>query len=582
MKKILALRVMLIIEVLFLLATAIASTRDYQDAWILEGLEIPFSVFIVTYVVYVFAESNIQCVVLFVLIFRSVFMLLPSLKYVWFQGVAIDQHVHFRIAEDTFSESSVPRGQMYSDTPLMHLSFVIHSLITGMPVMNSFKYWPIIASIGYPLALYSVMKSIGMDKNSSLLKYTMLISGIPIKASTSYLVIGILFGTLFSFLILCQFIRCIQKRKRDDWIILTILSITLVATHSFSSTILMITFFMIYFIVRYAPLLSGSVLRILSRLQSKILLATSLLIASINMAWLSHKATLMLESSLQTMMPFVYRVLGAEVVASEPIPTRFFSISLIDASRVVLVLHGADIALLLLTLIGLIATAKLFYKPYKSALLFLSLYVLSLVLLLCTGSILRIGYDWLDRIITMLLTVTPIFSAITLVRLNQKTSHSRTTILIVLLLTTLATVELYRCQPLIPSAASISKDLPKNEPIVYVNDVNSIYQRSMISHAERFTPKEALIACDRVTQNQIRGLANYNFSKTNLAYYYPLSRLLDNSSIEKEYDYFLIHLPGKSGSFHESAEIHTSSLIIERLCHSDILYTNGESFILSD
>ena len=582
MKRILALRVMLIIEALLLLATATASTRDYQDSWILEGLEIPFSVFIVTYVVYVFAEGNIQWIVLFALIFRSVFVLLPNLKYEWFQGVAVDQQVHFRLTEEIFSVSSVPSGVAYSDTPLMHLSLVVNSLITGMPVVDSFKYWPIIAWSVYPLAIYSVMKSTGMHNSSSLLKYGVVISGIPIKASTSCLVIGSLFGTLFFFLILCQFIRCMQKRNRNDVIIFTILSIALVATHPFSATILMVTFFMIYFAVKCAPSFSGSMRRVLPRFQSKILLAASFLLASINMAWLSHKAPSMLESILGNVMPFVYRVLGAEVVAGEPIPTRFFSIGLIDASRVVLVLHGADIILLLLTLIGLVAAAKAFCKPYKSALLFLSLCVFSLVLLLCSGSIFRIGSNWYDRIIRILLMLAPLFSAMTLFRLNQTTNHIKATILIVLFLTTLATVELHRCQPLMPSATSISKDLPKNEPIVYVNDVNSIYQRSMISHAEEFTPKEALIACDRVTQNQIRGLTNYDFSRTSLAYYYPLSRLLDNSSLEKKYDYFLIHLPGKSGSFHERAEIRTRSLVIGSLYDSNILYTNGESFILSD
>jgi hypothetical protein len=57
---------------------------------------------------------------------------------------------------------------------------------------------------------------------------------------------------------------------------------------------------------------------------------------------------------------------------------------------------------------------------------------------------------------------------------------------------------------------------------------------------------------------------------------------LDESIPEKNYDYFLIHLPGRSGGFQEQAEIRTRSLILEVLSNSshNLIYTNGESFVL--
>jgi len=143
----------------------------------------------------------------------------------------------------------------------------------------------------------------------------------------------------------------------------------------------------------------------------------------------------------------------------------------------------------------------------------------------------------------------------------------------------LATIQLYGYQPLMPSASSISKDLPMDEPIGYRVWVNSAYQRNMITHTEKYVPQDTLIACDAVTRNQIIGLTNHNFSSNHIAWYYPL----DKTVPERNYNYFLIHRPGKSGAFNEKAEIRTGFLITESLYKStyNILYNNGESYMLS-
>lgn len=159
MDKSRVLKLALVFEAIVLLGAASALCRNYQDSWILEGLEIPFALFMVTYSIYFFTENKITWIIPFAIICRSVLLLLPNLKYEWFQGVAIDQHRHYRLAQDIYNEGHVPSGSLYSDTPLMHLSFAIYSMITNVSVLNSFKYFTVSFWLIYPLMMYLVMKN---------------------------------------------------------------------------------------------------------------------------------------------------------------------------------------------------------------------------------------------------------------------------------------------------------------------------------------------------------------------------------------------------------------------------------------
>jgi len=566
-----------------LLSASAATSRDYQDSWILEGLEIPYIVFISTYMIYVLTENKIKWIIPFALIFRSVIVLLPNLKYVWFQGVAIDEHSHYRLVQDIYFEGHIPQphisaGMLHSQDPLMHLSFSIYSVITGVPVLYSFKYWPIMAWFIYPLIIYLMMKNSGMKKKSSL-KYALVISSIPVKAGLSYVVVGTLYGALFSFLFLSQLIKVLQKRDRRDWIIATIYSIALVTAHFYSSTMLIITLLVTYLMILSLRKFAH---KHFTQLQWRTFSSTFLLtIILVNLVWIFHKATYMLDYISKLIAPYITRIMGLKVIMRQPIPERFFELSFtnfMEGINVFIVFYGGDIFLLLLTLIGILVIAKTPRMRSKS-LVFLCLYVISSGLFLIPILILGIGRgNWMDRIARSLLTISPIFSCISLSFFDKKIRNTKLTIFIISTLMVLATIEVYGCQSLIPPASSISKDLPTDEPVTYVVDVNSVYQRRMVEHAERYIPQDTLIACDKLTKHQILGLTNYNFYGSHIAWYYPL----DKSNPEREYDYFLIHLPGKSGRFQERAETRTRSLISEAIHDSNVVYTNGESYILTE
>ena len=92
-------------------------------------------------------------------------------------------------------------------------------------------------------------------------------------------------------------------------------------------------------------------------------------------------------------------------------------------------------------------------------------------------------------------------------------------------------------------------------------------------------PDTHLFALDLVTGNQMVGLTDLDFVVEHIGWenYYPL----DKSKLERKYDCFLIHLPGISGGLWERAEIRTRHVILEAIYDSSIVYTNGESYILT-
>jgi len=544
-----------------LLGAAAAISRDYQDSWVLEGLEIPFMLFVVTYVLAFFCEKKVSMMVALAVIGRCVFLLIPNLKYVWFQGVAIDQHQQFGLANHVYNEGYIatqnsPGVLVYGNTPLIQLTLAIFSIVLNVQVVDSMKYVPVLLSPIYPLLTYVLVKNLKFLQGTAVLKYALFISSIPI----SFVITGTEFGVLVAFLVLTSLVALLRKNDRRRWFLFIFFSLVLAATHS-SSSVLLATFLL-------ATMLLQKVLhfRLKSYLMAPLVLASTLICA----AWLMFQAGFTLES--------IVRMIFVRSSESAQIPSRFFEMVRVDifgAIKTVLVFYGLDAFLLLLTLFGLIIALKMRKQINDDTLNFLLL--ISGVMLLFMPIGFLIGGGVLGgagiRILFFLSLIFPIFSGIFILYAVRRGMMMR--VVMFLLIIPLTTLGLYGCQPLIPSANVLSKDLPINEPIVYATGVNSIYQRQMIEFASYHTGGQ--IACDRITLNQIIGLTELNFSVAHLTWYYPL----DKNQLEIKYDYFLIHLPGISGAFDEQAEMRTRDLILEAINNSNIVYTNGESYILA-
>lgn len=558
-----------------LLSSAVTISRDYQDSWILEGLEVPFAVFIATYIGYFIVEKRFNWLILFALIAHTTFLLIPNLKYAWFQGVASDQHRQYVLALGTYNEGHIIPGNLYSDTPLLALSFVTYSVVTGLPVLQSMKYFPLMLWFTYPIWVYIILKKFGA--NSSLLKYALLASSIPVKPQTSYLVVGILFGAFFVFLILVQLTKLMENGDKRDWIVTTILTFALISGHTYSS----ITLSMALLIVTLLPFIFGHFSHEFDLANVKPSLFSTMTIIVASVAWLSLSAQKIFTIAIDFFPPYIEKLLNIPISGKLPgefVARRFFEINFMDQLNVALVFNGGD---LLLTLITLGAVLIIIKKPWlrkKRGLLFLSFCFVGLMTILLFGLVLNLGYNWGDRVFRLVSRVTPIFSGIFLYYIETKLRSRAVPILIIGLLAVLATAQLYQCQPLIPAASSLGNQLPSDEPLVYVNSVNTAYQRYMITHAERYLPNGTRIGADKATGNQLYGLVGQNFLQ-DYKISYPLTRAWKTST----HDYFLLHLPGISGKFLEKAECRTKNIFLSTIYNSsyNIVYSNSESYILN-
>jgi hypothetical protein len=552
--------VLLIAAIAALICGALALSRDYQDSWVLEGLEIPFFFFVAIYASAFFFEKRIASLVVLASVGRIVFLLIPNLKYVWFQGRSIDQFVQYGLANQVCNTGHIATQghvgiSIYGSTPLLHLALAMFSSVLSVPVVDAVKFLPIFLSPIYPLLTYVVVKNLKFLKGSSVLKYCLFVSSVPLS-SDSYVITGSLFGVLLAFLALTTLVILLQRSERKGWFVFVFFILALAMAHSVSSLLLAIFFVAVFLIQRISHFRLGSYFK----------LAALFAVVSITLAWQAFPANYTFESILRGV--FSGPMGGAPT--SEAIPGRFFelaSVNILETLRAALVYYGATLFLLLLMIASLAILLKA-WKQIDNSLKFIVLIAVVMVSFIPLGALLKVG---MFRVVNLGIPLFPIFAGIFIGRAGKRRPWLRALIFSSIMI--LATVQLYGCQPLLPSANILSSNLPADQPISYLGNTNSVYQRQLAAFATSYVV--GTIACDRVTENQITGLSELNFSN-HLAYYYPL----DKSQPEKEYDYFFIHLPGISGAFEEKAELRTKDLILETIYNSSIIYTNGESYAL--
>jgi hypothetical protein len=513
----------------------------------------------VAYSLVFFSEKRTSWLVALAIVARVTFLLIPNLKYVWFQGTAGDQQIQYALANNVYNKGHISSiDPVYSTTPFIHLSFSIFSTILGIPVVDSLKYVPVLLSPIYPLLTFILMKRMNFSQKTTVLKFGLFVSSIPFNIQT-YVVTGGQFGTLLAFLVLSSLVALSQEKDRRYWIILVLLVFALATAHSVTSTFVTIFLFAAFVFQRIPQFKLGHFLK------GSIILA----VTSILSAWLLFSARAALEALTRVVF---FAVPRGTTASSEVIPLRFLELLRADVFaglRALLVYDGADIFLLITSIGGLILLLKMRRElNYSSK--FLLIYGSLIILVIPVAAVLGVGPFRITLFVSPLFAV---FSGILAFHISRRRMWIG--IALCCLIVILATFELYTCQPLLPSANVILKNLPTTEPVGYVNQVTSIYQREMIAFAENHINGQ--IASDVLTKNQIVGLTKYDFSSVHLIEYYPL----DASRPKQRFDFFLIHFHGKSGTFGERAEVRTQSLILDVIYNSSIVYTNGESYALN-
>jgi len=571
------LRAVLIIDIIVLLGFAIALSRDYQDSWILEGLEIPFIVFVATYIAYCFVEDKISWTIIFVLIARCVFLIIPNLKYTWFQGVNFDQNYHFRIIQDIYNKGYVPAGYSYSGTPFMHLLADAYSITTGSSVLFTFKYLPIMSWLLFPLVTYSIVR-LAAPRNQLVLKYAVLVSSIPVEPTLSLVVVGTTFGALLTISLLSQFVRALHMNTRSYALVAIISVCALVIAHSYSVTLLAAGLLMTYLAGRSEFVKDKLKMFGSDRLYMKILL----LLIVLDAAWLMFSAHAFFLSGTQIVQQWANAIFGAKPAGGSftDISWSFFGLSFANQLRIVTVFYGGTLLSLLLTFFGILVARRIFHTSkilsFMSAML-LSVWLFFVVQIVSSSA--RAGLFEYGRLFDFSYIFAPIFVGVLLYYLQERLHSVKLNFLLCLLLVAVVVIELYGCQPLLPIANSVRSNLPSDEYIIYVGEVNSVYQRSMIVHAEKHI-RTGMIACDSVTENQILGLTEYNFSQSHL-WGYPFDERGRTRLKTEKFDYLLIHVPGKSGSPKVAPEVGTRSFVLAVAQNSSVIYSNGESYVLA-
>ncbi len=569
----------MIVEAILLLIYTSSISRDYQDCWILEGLELPYAIFIITSIFYFMIERQSNWLILLTVIVRATLSLIPNLKYLWFQGVEIDQYNLYKLALVTFNEGNIAQDMLYSGTPLFPLSMTIFSIVTGLSILQSMKYFPLMLWVTYPIWIFIITNKLNLG--SSITKYALILSFITIKGTSSYIVIGSMFGALFVLQTLILFYYLFDNKNRNIWIVITLFITVLIGGHTVSSLILSAILSMVFVMLSILNYFYNKFP--INKIKPSFISMASVIIMSLT--WFSivttnffRYAIIFFEGSILKILniPFPYM--------TQPfVPSRIWEISLFDKLRVILVYYGADIFLLLVMAVVALIVIRDRELINNQGLIFLFLCEIAFGSLLITGLFLNLGANWLGRILRYALVFAPIFTGILIAKIGHERHRKMMYVMVMSLLSIFTTLSFYRCQPIIPAAISLGEDLPDDIPLVYVNQVNTAYRRYLTYHAIQYIPGQNIIATDRITGNLYFGLADPDLYGDQ-GFIYPLFQVPLRSFGREiiEPDYFLIPFPGISGKLLEQAQNRTKSYILSIIYDSqyNVVYSNAESYLL--
>ena len=557
-------KIIWVISVAYLLISAVSLRRDYQDSWTLQGLEIPFACFAVTFILAFFSERKVVWQALIAVVSSVTFTLVPDLKYTWFMGVAIDQNMQYSLANNVLTTghimTSVPVSSFsqYTSVPLLHMLFASSSILLNSSLVNAVKFAPLLFSPLFCLTTYAIVSKLSLDKNGQTARYALFLSAIPISAA-GYAFGGVTFGIPLLLVVLFLLFSAIEIKDRRYLVLFVFFLIALAAAHS-ATSIMLGAIFSVILIVQKFPFFSSRI---------KVPNALLMLPALIALVWIVLPAFVNFETIVNS---FAFSVPKGTTPTSDYITPTFFELlkaSPIAGFETFLLYYGADFFLLALGLIGLLLVLR--HRQKMNNLLGVTvIFFVTCLLILVFSYVIKLGPT---RILTFIEILLPIFAAVTLLHLPKKK------VLIPLFLgaiLVLSAVQFYKCQPLEAPASLVDHSLSSNVPLGYVVDVNSIYQRQVVTFALNYFD-QGRITCDYITYDQFMSVANSSFVSSHLPYQdYPIGE----NELPTSYQLFIIHLPGVAGGYNEPAPIRSTDVITQQIENSSVVYSNGQSFAL--
>ena len=549
---------------------------DHQDSWVLSGIELPYVIVIFTYILFYYLEDNRSNITYFSIMIRMFLIAIPNFKYFFYLGRSIDQNLQYSLASTVLETGKVAKlidyfgltTQYYTEVPFLHLSISIHSIISNIPLYQAFKYLPILWNISYPLVTYIICKETKIYNNKDLFKLAMFISSIPISSSSTYIITGTFFVSIITYFYSSQIIKTIGDSKINiKTIFLYILFIT--------GSILSHSIYTFHFLILIT--VSMTILKMTKYLSQTSIFSQLIFTAFLlNCVWIAFQSL-----PIQMFITFL-KAAGVEKV----IPTTLFTLgreSILSTISVFILIYGTDIIIsgfILLSLIFIIRNENI-RKKYTNIIPFIISFTILTWSLTLVGLVFGITYNYWSRVLRITAFFYPFIYGFFILRIKPK-NRKYVMLVVFSIIALFSQIQFYKNPLFIPSAADISPEISDDEPIVYRGEVNSIYQRDMILYAEEHI--QGSIACDAVTRNQLLGLTDHSYSKQYVRWYYPPKAIIYPDEPEREYKYFLTHMPGVSGAFEESAIIRTKEVItyyIQDPQH-DIIFSNGVSYGLAN
>lgn len=491
----------------------------------------------------------------------------------------------------SLAETGYPDGNVYRFTPGVHLLVASLAQLSGLSVESWGKIWPGFMGSLMPLAVYMLCKRISMPP--FLAKSFLVCSGLSLSLlyrpnGTTYALL--LISPLLILLIL-QVSSAHELEEKDGsnqiayaFLILLLLA-NLTIWHAVSSLLVPAT-------IGTAGLLSLLFSAMLKKARRKyrwlkrgglFFLLIGLISTLFVLIYWKYIATPIWSHLMANIESFMGVVVAQESTDGVLVPERTLTLTYSDLMLVFLFYHARDAIMLGLAGIGVVTAIRSLFRsnfvtrPYIRSVLFSSLLLLAFCFIFVT--ILGTGFSkhGYRRFILYLMAACTLSAGYGLWQIFQTISQRYSDTLqrmafasLVVLFYLIASLQFYPYQPAIPTSTSeISGD---GEPLYWLHQVNTEYQRSIISFALMQMDEESNFFTDYATYQQ-SGIFFGIAAKKNFLY---------REFNKPQSSYVLLHSPNKAGAYAEQLE-YRSSEAISALRNRDrvsTVYDNGGSFML--
>lgn len=563
----------------WLLAAAANQRRDWQDEWILADIVLPYVGFVTVATIVLLLEQDNRVIAITSSAVAAVLLILPAVKYVQPYGITVDAVTHLQTVVTLLQEGHMSSSATYAAIPGIHAVLAETGLLSGLPAEALIGYVLPLVNALMPLFMYFLMRRTGMPEET--IKPTVLISCFAVIPG--FRPNGSAFAVLPLFLVLSAVLLFVyyssSRQERAAYCLVAIIgTLQLIIWHSTTPFMLAASLL----IASFSPWLIGrrSLVRPRWIIMAEIVLfALFSLLTTLVYHWLVNDRVW--RAVLATV-----QVLGAteqEIVSA--VPQRMFEISLLDRVIVAFMIHGRDGVLAACAAAGCIVI--LFHRKQWQKQLPLYAFFLLSALAFCLAVLYSVGGAGYRRFTLAPIAMSPLFVAplfwwaphVTRNRVfvDKFTLLARTTIVVTL--AAAWTAQVYVCQPLVPTAENL---LPggSNDTLLWLQEVNTRYQKDMIEFVQQHTSPTTSIAADIVSKRQYE---RYFGPQVIGPHRFFQIKRQDQWLHTDDVDLVLLHRPGRAGSYGEQVEIRSGDAIEawRDRWGFNLVYDNGQSFVVS-